>query len=99
MASLGKAAILHESTVQKADDVRVTNPRRGRGKAKPKLDSPVESIKVNPLVWEQVLALAGGDPRRIVIVSETECFIRNGDKVIDDDGDDDLGVYYEGCDG
>lgn len=72
--SLISAVTIHESTVRETDSH--IKKRRGRGKAKPKPDGPIETLRVHPQVWAEVLRQADGDPRRIVIVSATECHIR-----------------------
>lgn len=38
--------------------------------------APVEHIKVDPVVWQQALELAGGDVKRIQVRSASEVVVR-----------------------
>ena len=69
-----KTVRVHESTVRAA--ATAPTRRRGRGPGRPKVDGPVHTTRVDREVWDRVLTLAGGDPRRIVIISATECRVR-----------------------
>lgn len=52
--------------------------RPARRKPRKAPEAPVGHVKVNREVWGAALKAAGGDPRRIEIISATEVRITNG---------------------
>lgn len=68
------------ANVRKNVEVTVKGVIRQKGKPKQEVavnkNGPVNSVKVNEQLWRAALHRAGGDARRITIVSETEVEIR-----------------------
>lgn len=52
--------------------------RKSRTKVKPEpVKARVEKIRVDPITWNAALELAGGDAKRIEVVSAFECVVHN----------------------
>lgn len=68
------------ANVRKNVEVTVTGVIRQKGKPKREVsinkNGPLHSVKVNEQLWKAALHQAGGDAKRITIISETEVEIR-----------------------
>lgn len=62
---------LHPETVTNHE--RLARPRKRPRRRR----NPVTTITVNPKVWRKALQLSDGNPRRIVIESETSVLVKN----------------------
>lgn len=69
-ASLSEKAVQHVA----AESITFTS-RRGRGPARN--SAVVTSRLCDPLVWQTALKLAGGDAKRIRVLSRTEVMVEN----------------------
>ena len=75
MPKVQREASLHEKAVQRVARDSLTFPaRRGRG---PQRNSSVTSRVVDPLAWSVALELAGGDVKRLRVLSPTEVRVVN----------------------
>lgn len=70
-----RTANVHETTVKRAHELaRLAKKRKGRGEAK---NSRVQSVVIDPRVWQTAMELANGDVTRIQVISETEVLVVN----------------------
>jgi hypothetical protein len=78
MKRVSKDASLAEKTVQTAAELAQAKHRKERALEGRPRSSKVQIVQVvDPRVWSEALALAGGDARRISVISETEVRVMN----------------------
>lgn len=71
-------ASLHEKTVQNAAQLALEDQRKERAlEGRPRTTKAQTIRVVDQRVWRRALGLAGGDARRLEVVSETEVRVRN----------------------
>jgi hypothetical protein len=69
-------ATLHEATVQAVARGDAPSWRRRRGGLNPHPVSDVTVTRVHPLVWAEAMRRAGGDAKRIEVLSATSVIVR-----------------------
>lgn len=74
MTALPHVARLHHATVTRHSEGErfLTRPRLSVVK-----DSPVVTVKVAPILWDHALDAAGGDARRIEVISAVNLVVHN----------------------
>lgn len=70
-------ASVHPKTVTAVSQGAVEAPRRTRGTIRPGYPAKVRRRAHSGLAWDVALELAGGDARRLDVVSATEVVVRN----------------------
>lgn len=77
MPEVQDVIVLHPETVENAENLVKERKARERRPRRPRSETPVESVRVHPLVWAKARELAGEDNRRIVVESTTSVLVRN----------------------